>query len=379
MGEEPTRRGVLAAGALLAAGFLTSCTSGPGGGTGATAPSVPAPSGPAPSGPAPSGAASGLAPEDVVTGLSAPWDLVFLDGSALVSERDSGRIVEIVREGDGPARIRAVGTVPGVTHVGEGGLLGLAVGAGRMLYAFSTAKDGNRLQRFPLTGAAGSFGLGRAETILSGIPAARFHHGGRIAFGPDGMLYAGVGDAQEPDKAQDVRSVQGKILRLAPDGTVPADNPFPGSLTYSYGHRNVQGLAWTPDGRLFASELGQNTWDELNEIVPGGNYGWPLAEGIAHRSGLRDPVQQWVPSEASPSGLAFLDGVFYLANLKGQSLRRVPLVDPGRSEVLLRGDLGRLRTVVPAPDGSLWILTNNTDGRGSPRAGDDRVVRLPLR
>lgn len=160
---------------------------------------------------------------------------------------------------------------------------------------------------------------------------------------------------------------------------MPADNPFPGSLTYSYGHRNVQGLAWTPDGRLFASEFGQNTWDELNEIVPGGNYGWPLAEGIAHRSGLRDPVQQWVPSEASPSGLAFLDGAFYLANLKGQSLRRVPLADPGRSEVLLRGDLGRLRTVVPAPDGSLWIVTNNTDGRGSPRAGDDRVVRLPLR
>jgi len=352
---------------------LVSCTPG-------SAPDrVPTAAGSAPGGsssPAPGAPDRPGAPQDIVTGLSAPWDLVFADGSALLSERDSGRILEIVLKDGEPATTRTVGTVPGVKHEGEGGLLGLAMGPDHRLYVFSTGQDGNRIQRFTLTGRAGSLGLGSAENILDGLKAARFHNGGRIAFGPDGMLYAGAGDAQEPEKAQDESSLQGKILRLTPDGGVPPDNPFPGSLVYSYGHRNVQGLAWSPDGRLFAAEFGQDTWDELNEIVPGANYGWPVVEGIAHRAGLRDPVQQWKPSEASPSGMAAVGGALYLANLKGRSLRRVPLGDTGRSELFLTGELGRLRTAVPAPDGSLWLLTNNTDGRGTPKPGDDRIVRI---
>lgn len=163
---------------------------------------------------------------------------------------------------------------------------------------------------------------------------------------------------------------------MTPEGKAPSDNPLPGSLVYSYGHRNPQGIAWAPDGTMYASEFGQDTWDELNVIKPGGNYGWPIAEGVAHRQGLIDPVQQWRPSDASPSGMAILDGQIYIANLRGARLRQVPLDQPATSADLLAGEYGRLRDVAAAPDGSLWVLTNNTDGRGEPGPDDDRILRV---
>lgn len=330
-------------------------------------------------GAAPENAASSLPaspagePAPVVTDLAAPWSVAFVDATPLVSERDGARILEIGDDGT----TRVVGAVEGVDTGGEAGLLGLAVDDRRRLFVYSTGTDGNRVQRYGLHGEPGSFTLGEPVTLVDGIPAAGFHDGGRLAFGPDGMLYASTGDAGEPGRAQDPDSLGGKILRMTPDGEVPDDNPFPGSLVHSLGHRNVQGLAWADDGTMFATEFGQNTWDELNVIAPGGNYGWPEVEGIAGAEGFVDPVQQWRPGDASPSGLAHLDGTLFVANLGGEVLRAVPVDDPSTSAVVLEGE-GRLRDAVAAPDGSLWVVTNNTDGRGSPRADDDRVLRLEV-
>ena len=310
-------------------------------------------------------------PETVVDGLEAPWSIAFAEGSALVSERDSGRVLSLVPDGT-----RVVATIDGVRHGGEGGLLGLAVRDGA-LYVYSTADDGNRVERYPLRGGPGSWALGDPAPIIDGLPAAGNHNAGRIAFGPDGMLYVPVGDAGESARAQDPDSLNGKILRLTPDGSVPADNPFSGSPVYSLGHRNVQGLAWDEDGRLIASEFGQNTWDELNVIEPGGNYGWPVVEGSASRGDYIDPIAQWPTREASPSGIAVVDEFVVIANLRGEVLRSVSIDDPAEETLdSFAGEYGRLRDVVVAPDGALWILTNNTDGRGDPRAGDDRILRL---
>jgi glucose/arabinose dehydrogenase len=309
----------------------------------------------------------------VATGLVAPWSIAFHDDIPIVSERDSGRILEL----DAAGRTREIAVLPDVAASGEGGLLGLAVHDDH-LYAYYTAAEGNRIERFTLDGEAGSLALGPAETVLDGIPSAPIHNGGRIAFGPDGMLYATAGDAGLGGDAQDLESLGGKILRLTADGEAPDDNPFPGSLVYSYGHRNPQGIAWSSDGTLYASEFGQDTWDELNIIEPGGNYGWPDAEGVAEVEGLIDPVQQWPPAEASPSGMAISGDAAYIANLRGSRLREIPLSAPETSTDLLVDELGRLRDVVVAPDGSLWVLTSNTDGRGTEREGDDRIVRVDL-
>ncbi len=314
------------------------------------------------------------------TGLDAPWSVVPLpSGSALISERDDGRILERLPQGG----LREAGTVPGVVHQGEGGLLGLAVqavSAPPFLYAYETTRTDNRVVRMPLTGVPGSYAIGAPEPVLTGIPKAANHDGGRIAFGPDGMLYVGTGDALNSANAQDPSSLGGKILRLTPEGQVPHDNPFPGSPVWTYGHRNVQGFGWDSHGTMWASEFGQNTWDELNIIVPGSNYGWPAVEGIGHDPKYTDPVAQWPTDEASPSGLAVVGDTIFLAALRGERLWTV-WSTAGRAPVTTRaflvGDLGRLRDVVARGD-RLWLLTNNTDGRGSPRAGDDKLVEVPL-
>lgn len=323
-------------------------------------------------------AAAGTAvPTDPVTvaaDLEAPWSIVFLRGTPLVSERDSGRILELAADGG----TRPIGTVDGVVARGESGLLGLAIDDRDRLYAYSTGSDGNRIQRFDVPGEAGSLALGEPETILDGLPAASNHDGGRIAFGPDGLLYATVGDAGRTERAQDLDSLGGKILRMTADGGVPDDNPYPGSLVYSSGHRNPQGLAWAEDGTLFATEFGQDTWDELNVIRAGEDYGWPTVEGVAGDDRFVDPVQQWNPDEASPSGMAEVDGTLYLANLRGQVLRAVPVADPSTWSDHAVGEYGRLRDVAEAPDGRLWVATSNTDGRGDPGPDDDRILGFAL-
>jgi glucose/arabinose dehydrogenase len=334
--------------------------------TAAGAPNVPVtPSGPGtPTPPA--------APRIIASALKAPWSIAFHGSAPLVSERDSARILAL----DAAGKPAVVASIAGVNGSGEGGLLGIAV-HGEYLYAYFTAGAANRIERYRLEGAAPNLRLGPAETILDGIPAAGIHNGGRLAFGPDGMLYATAGDAGNSARAQDLNSLGGKILRLRPDGGVPADNPFLGSYVYSYGHRNPQGLAWAGDGTLYASEFGQNTWDELNVIKAGGNYGWPTVEGRAGDGRFIDPVQQWRPADASPSGMAFSRGYLTIANLRGQRIRQVAVAAPGSAVERYVGQYGRLRDVVVAPDGTLWMLTNNTDGRGTPGPGDDRIVSIP--
>jgi glucose/arabinose dehydrogenase len=313
------------------------------------------------------------APEVVAVGLEAPWSIAFHDHTPLISERDTARILELTRDGSA----REMATVEGVVGSGEGGLLGLAVGPDAHLYAYSTGRDGNRIQRFELQGEPGDLRLGPAETILEGIPASGTHNGGRLAFGPDGMLYAGTGDAQNQQSAQDLDSLGGKILRMTPDGEAPEDNPFPDSLVFSLGHRNVQGFGWTEDGTMYASEFGQDTWDELNVIEAGGNFGWPEVEGAGGGEEYLDPIVQWAPAEASPSGIAVQGDSIYIAGLRGQRLLAVDRSDPAGFAEHWVGEFGRLRDVVPAPDGALWVLTNNTDGRGSPGPDDDRVLSVP--
>jgi glucose/arabinose dehydrogenase len=311
-------------------------------------------------------------PTVLATGLQIPWSIAFYGSTPLISERGTARIQVIGANG----ALTAIATISGVSGTGEGGLLGIAVRDG-YLYAYFTAGTENRIERYPLTGSGAATRLGAAQTLLSGIPSGSNHNGGRLAFGPDGMLYTSTGDAGTTSRSQDLNSLGGKILRLTPDGRVPADNPFVGSYVYSYGHRNVQGLAWASDGSMYASEFGQNTWDELNLIKAGGNYGWPTVEGKAGNNLYIDPLQQWATAEASPSGIAISGGNIYIANLRGERLRKVPLSAPGTSSEFYVQQYGRLRDVSVAPDGRLYIITNNTDGRGTPKAGDDRLLSTP--
>ncbi|OZF07755.1 glucose dehydrogenase [Rhodococcus sp. 15-1154-1] len=305
--------------------------------------------------------------------LDAPWAVTTFQTSILISERDTGRIIELGADGS-----RNIAGTVDVAPAGEAGLLGLAVRE-RDLYTYSTAADGNRIDRFDVLGTPGSLTLGERTTVLDGIPAASYHDGGRLAFGPDGMLYATTGDAGQRDRAQDLSSLAGKVLRITPEGAVPPDNPFPDSFVYSYGHRNPQGIAWDANGVLYASEFGANTWDELNRIEPGSNYGWPQIEGIGDTDGFVDPIHQWATSEASPSGIAIDGSTLFMANLRGERMIVVNLDDPASVVDRLVGTYGRLRDVTVAPDGSLLILTNNTDGRGNPNAGDDRLLRFSIR
>jgi glucose/arabinose dehydrogenase len=320
-----------------------------------------------------------VATSDVVTDLDAPWDLAIVaDERLVVTERDTGRLLEIDPDGGGTAELRTFE----VDATGEGGLLGLAVHPDddTVLYAYLTTAGDNRVVRFDLDDD------GEAQPIVTDIPKASIHNGGRIAFGPDGMLYVATGDAADTDLPPDPSSLAGKILRVSPEGEVPDDNPDPGSPIYSLGHRNVQGLAWDANGHLWAAELGPDVDDEINRIEPGEDHGWPEVTGAPGDDRYVDAAFVAQPPEASWSGAVVLhdgaipqwEGDLFVAALRGQRLWRFELED-GQivdDEELLVERFGRLRTVVVGPDGSLWVLTTNRDGRGSPAEGDDRVIRL---
>ena len=373
-GTRIRRAGRVVGGLALLALALTSCA--PSGVPPVTSSSA-RPVAPSPS---PPSATAPAAPSVLATGLVAPWSVVPVGSGALISQRDDGRVLEWTAAGS----LHEVGTVPGVVSGGEAGLNGLAVhddGTARWLYAYHATADDNRVVRMRLTGADGAlrFDASTAEVVFTGIPRAANHDGGRIAFGPDGMLYVGTGDAGQRDRARDRGYLGGKILRLTPEGRPAPGNPFD-TAVYSLGHRNVQGLAWDRAGTLWASEFGQDTWDELNRIRPGGDYGWPDHEGRAGASDAIDPVVTWRPSEASPSGIAIVDDVVFIAGLRGERIWTLDTTAPDpQPQAAYEGEFGRLRDVVAAPGGGLWVLTNNTDGRGSPKDGDDRLLQLPAR
>ncbi|MGP4045212.1 PQQ-dependent sugar dehydrogenase [Streptomyces sp. 2A115] len=320
----------------------------------------------------------------VTEDLKTPWGLAPLpEGDLLVSSRDEGTITRVDEE---TGKKTELGSVPGVAPAGEGGLMGLALSpsyaSDHMVYAHFTSESDNRIVRmlYDEKKPAGEQ-LGAPDTVFRGIPKGTNHNGGRIAFGPDKLLYVGTGETYETELAQDKESTGGKILRLTPDGEPAPGNPLDSPI-YSYGHRNVQGLAWDSKQRLFASEFGQNTWDELNDIKPGDNYGWPDAEGKSDDSKYHNPIAQWGVADASPSGIAYAEGSIWMAGLRGERLWRVPLrgteasADP---EAFLEGDYGRLRTVVSAGGNKLWLVTSETDGRGSPGSGDDKILELEVK
>jgi aldose sugar dehydrogenase len=330
----------------------------------------------------------------VLTNLEVPWSLAFApDGRLFITERP-GR-VRIAQ--NGALLPQAALTVSDVAATGEAGVMGLALhpgfGSNRFVYVAYTARAGsggmvNRVVRYREAGNQ----LGEPMVILDNIPAANIHDGCRLRFGPDGKLYVTMGDAAVPSVSQDPASLNGKILRLNEDGSLPADNPFPASFVYSLGHRNPQGIDWQPGtGELWGTEHGATGNDELNRLLPGRNYGWPTIEANRTQAGMETPVLFYDPAIA-PSGLAFyapsggtpIEGFrnnAFFATLRGLHLHRV-IFNPGdprtvRSEErLLENRFGRIRDVVTGPDGAIYFCTNNRDGRGSPAGDDDRVLRI---
>ncbi len=410
----PAKRAILLALPLLAAAACTSDTAGTPGTTDTTQDSVSSPSPsstttipsrtPDSSGAEPSqptvavtvtalpGGVGLTGGETIAENLDVPWGIDFLpNGDAVVSERDTARLLLLAPSGTGTSdgtrsgtgtggtgvTVRTLATVPDVTPTSEGGLLGVAVSPDfehdKAIFVYATTAEDNRV----LTGTIEDFRSGDVTALLTGIPRGEIHDGGRLAFGPDGKLYVTTGETGDGALAQDLGSLGGKILRIDPDGSIPADNPFPGSPVWSYGHRNVQGLAWDDRGRLWASEFGSQLWDEVNLVVPGKNYGWPGAEGTAGLAGMIDPAAVFTTDSASPSGLAYADGALWMAALQGETTWRVPVTDAGLGEPkAVRIAAARTRTVVVSPDGRLWVTTSSTDGRGTPEPGDDMIIAV---
>ena len=356
------------------------------------------PPSPTPSASPPSSTPSGSFPlrvEVVATGLEVPWALAFApDGRIFVTERP-GRIRVIE---NGQLRPEPVAVLP-VAATGEGGLMGLALDPnfaqnGYLYVMYTYRAEGalrNRISRLTLWGNT----AGEETILIDGIPGAGIHDGGRLAFGPDGKLYATTGDAAQRELAQRLDSLAGKILRLNPDGSIPADNPFPGSYVYSYGHRNPQGLAWHPTtGQLYSTEHGPSgemglcCLDELNLIRPGGNYGWPRVTDAPGDPRFVDPILHSGQDTWAPAGMAFVTGErlapwkghLFFGALRGQHLHHVVLSPDGKAvifhEELFRGEFGRIRDVVMGPDGALYFTTSNRDGRGRPMPDDDRILRI---
>ncbi len=316
-----------------------------------------------------------------VTNLEIPWEVVRLpNGSLLFTERP-GRLKIY------DTQTKLVQNIDGVSHTGEGGLLGLALhpdfSKNSFVYLYSTFKGDkgleNRVERYKFDGDR----ITDKKVIISGIKGSSNHDGGRIKFGPDGYLYITTGDGESPDSAQDTSSLSGKILRVGDGGEIPKDNPF-GNAVYSFGHRNPQGLAWDNKGNLWETEHGpsgsQTGNDEVNLIVKGGNYGWPQIRGKEKKEGMITPVIESGKGDTwAPSGLAYKDGYLYFAGLRGQTLYKAKIENES-SLVLskhLQNTYGRLRTVVIDGD-NLLVATSNKDGRGKPTANDDKIISVSL-
>ncbi|MFZ3069103.1 MAG: PQQ-dependent sugar dehydrogenase [Microgenomates group bacterium] len=318
--------------------------------------------------------------EVVAQKLDIPWEIVFLqNGDLLVTER-SGKLLKIGSE------TKVIKEIEGVKHIGEGGLLGLTLhpnfSVNNFVYLYSTTQDSNgitnRVERYKFSNDT----LSERKVILEKIKGSSNHDGGRIVFGPDGYLYITTGDAENPNLAQDKNSLNGKILRIKDDGSIPEDNPF-GNAVYSLGHRNPQGLAWDKDGTLWETEHGpsgiQTGNDEVNLIIKGGNYGWPTIKGDQTKEGLISPIIQSGSKDTwAPSGMAYFGGSLFFSGLKGEALYEAKIRNGNKLDLLtyFKQEFGRIRAVVLGPDGYLYLSTSNRDGRGQIREGDDKIIRI---
>jgi glucose/arabinose dehydrogenase len=320
---------------------------------------------------------------EIARDLAQPWGLTFLpDGSALVSSRNSG---DIRRVDPTTGQHQSVGIVPDVVADNDSGLLGLAASpsfaSDRTVFAYFTTATDNRIVALEFAEDLGSFKV--ARLVLGGIAAGSGHQGGRLSFDKAGNLWATTGDAEDGELAPNPDSLNGKVLRIRPDGTIPAGNPF-NSPVYSLGHRNPQGITFADDGSVYASEFGETSQDEVNSIVVGMDYGWPKSEGLIGGTGT-PPIFVFPPTEASPSGMAYAAGSLWMAGLRGQRLWQMPVSNgraAGEAIPHFVGQYGRLRTVEVAPDGALWVITSETDGFGwagaTPTTGDDRILRVEV-
>jgi glucose/arabinose dehydrogenase len=316
----------------------------------------------------------------VADNLVVPWALdIAADGRMFFTERTGTiRIIDA-----GGKLLGEPAAYINVEQKGEAGLLGLVLhpnfAENHLLYIYQTYSNGSAIFNKVLQLREKENKIIDSKRILDGIPASDVNDGGRIKFGPDGKLYIATGDANQPNLAQNAQSLAGKILRLNPDGTIPKDNPFPGSPIYSYGHRNVQGLAWNKvTGQMYASEHGAEGNDEINLIKPGANYGWPIEECNAQK--FEKPILCFNPAIA-PAGITFASserlgykGEILLASLRGEQLRAIDLQSNTQKTVLT--GYGRIRDVIEAPDGSLYVTTSNRDGRAIPERGDDKILKI---
>lgn len=313
--------------------------------------------------------------EVVAENLSVPWSIDRVNQTFYISER-TGSIVKL---DNGKIERQRVRLEKPLAKAAEAGLLGFVLDPKfpevQKAFAYYTYYDENKGQfnRVIVLGLVG--GEWKEEKVLiDGIPSAAYHHGGRLKIGPDGKLYITTGDATVPESAQSLNSLNGKILRMNLDGTIPTDNPFPNSYVYSYGHRNPQGLVWV-GGTLYASEHGQSAHDEVNLIRPGANYGWPVIQGLEKGAGMETPIFQSGDETWAPSGMAAADGKLYVAALRGNAVREFDFAK-GTTKPVISG-LGRIRDVHVEGD-YLYFVSNNTDGRGNPDKTDDKLYRVLL-
>ncbi len=308
--------------------------------------------------------------------LEIPWDLAFLpDKSALFTERAGRvRLIDI----NGSLRDTPVLEISDIKLIGEGGLLGITAHPDFstnnfifLYYTYSSSNDNtlNKVVRYKFSNGE----LTDKKVIVDNIPGATFHNGGRLKFGPDGFLYITTGDAQKPSLAQDKNSLAGKILRVTDEGGAAPGNPF-NTLIYSYGHRNPQGLAWDSSSRLWETEHGNTATDEVNLIEPGKNYGWPEIRGSKTKLGMVSPVIQSGNVTWAPTGAVFFNDTFYFTGLRGNALYALKGND--NLKEYFKGEFGRLRSIVLGPDNMFYVLTSNKDGRGLPKTGDDKILRI---
>jgi glucose/arabinose dehydrogenase len=317
--------------------------------------------------------------QEVVTeNLEVPWSIEKLENTFYLTER-AGNIVKIE---NGVIERQSVELEKELATASEAGLLGFVLAPdfpeSNLAYAYYTYEDSSG-QFNRIVTLRWEDNVWREESLLlDKIPSGSYHHGGRLKIGPDGKLYATAGDASESDIAQDPNSLGGKILRMNLDGSIPSDNPFPNSYVYSYGHRNPQGMTWSPDGTFYASEHGNDANDEVNKIEPGQNYGWPIIEGYEEQQGMVSPLFTSGDEDQAtwaPSGMDYHDGKLYVATLRGSAVLEFDL-ETGEQREVITG-LGRIRDVL-IEDNSLYFISNNTDGRGTPRENDDKLYRISL-